>query len=88
MKVGVANERARSEWKDLELELVDSAEKVFDEADAVILVTEWPEFRSLDFASLGLKMKQKLVLDGRGLMDGKALSAAGIRLLTLGRSNR
>jgi UDPglucose 6-dehydrogenase len=84
----VANERARSEWKGLELELVDSAEKVFDEADAVILVTEWPEFRSLDFASLALKMKQKLVLDGRGLMDGKALSAAGIRLLTLGRSNR
>jgi UDPglucose 6-dehydrogenase len=84
----VANERAGVEWKDLELELVDSAEKVFDEADAVILVTEWPEFRTLDFTTLAPKMKNKLVLDGRGLMDGKALAVAGIRLLTLGRSNR
>jgi UDPglucose 6-dehydrogenase len=82
----VAAERARKEWTGLEFGFAGSVEEVFDEADAVLLITEWPEFRNLSFQTLAPRMKNRLLLDGRGHMDRVALGEAGIRLLTLGRS--
>jgi UDPglucose 6-dehydrogenase len=82
----VAMERAKHEWKGLDLEYATSAEQVFEEADAVLLITEWPEFKNLPFEKLATHMKTKLAIDGRGLFDSMTLKAANIRLVTLGRS--
>jgi len=38
---------------------------VIDNADALILVTEWKEFRSPDFDEIGKKLKNKIIFDGR-----------------------
>jgi len=83
----VAMERAKVEWKNLDMEYATSAEHVFEEADAVLLITEWPEFKDLAFAELAPRMKTKLAVDGRGLFEAASLKAANIRLVTLGRTN-
>ena len=81
----VAMERAKSEWHGMDIEYSKTAEQVFEEADAVLLITEWPEFKKLQFQTLASKMKTKLVVDGRGIFDSTDLRVAGIKLVTLGR---
>jgi UDPglucose 6-dehydrogenase len=83
----VAMDRAKTEWKNLDLEYAANAEQVFEEADAVLLITEWPEFKDLAFTKLAARMKTKLAVDGRGLFDASVFKTANIRLVTLGRNN-
>ena len=46
-------------------------------ADAVVLVTEWPEFSRLDWAAVLAVMRRPLVVDGRNFLDPEALARAG-----------
>lgn len=84
----ISMERAKREWKGSEMEYAPSAEAVFSEADAVLLVTEWPEFKNIALEGCAPLMKNRLVLDGRGLMDAARMASNGIRLITLGKSSR
>lgn len=52
--------------------------------DALILVTEWPEFRSPDFDILTQKMKQKIIFDGRNIFDAKELRKLGFTYYGIG----
>ena len=64
----------------------DSAEDALDGADAAVLVTEWPEFRELDWAGrVKDLMRKPLVVDGRNFLDGDALRAAGFTYEGIGR---
>jgi UDPglucose 6-dehydrogenase len=54
-------------------------------ADAVILVTEWPEFLALDWREVAAAMKGKLVVDGRNALDRDAIEAAGLIYEGIGR---
>ena len=64
----------------------DSAESALDGADAVVLVTEWPEFRELDWAGgIRERMRNPLVVDGRNFLDDEALRAAGYTYEGIGR---
>ena len=65
--------------------LVATAEEVFDGVDAVVLATEWPEFASLDFASLAPRMRRRLLFDGRGIVSPTTATAAGIAYRGVGR---
>ena len=57
-----------------------------DGADAAVLVTEWPEFRELDWANDVLhRMTTPLVIDGRNFLDGAALEAEGFTYEGIGR---
>jgi UDPglucose 6-dehydrogenase len=47
-------------------------------ADAVVIATDWPEFRALDLPRLAGEMKGRLILDGRGVVDVAAAAAAGL----------
>ncbi len=67
-----------------ELELAPSAYSVGDGADALILVTEWNEFRQLDLERLGEKMKRKLMFDGRRAYSKAAAQRAGFEYYTVG----
>lgn len=53
---------------------------------ALVVVTEWPEFKLLNWAQLGREMDQRLVVDGRNCLDGAALTAAGFRWQGVGRN--
>jgi UDPglucose 6-dehydrogenase len=57
-------------------------------ADAVVLVTEWPEFADLDFTDVAAAMRGRLVVDGRNFLDPGAVSAAGLTYEGVGRPSR
>ena len=54
-------------------------------ADAVVVVTEWQEFRSPDFSELKRTLRQPLLFDGRNLFDPKEVRAAGLEYVGIGR---
>ena len=55
-------------------------------ADAVVLVTEWDEFLSLDWSEVAERMAGTLVLDGRNALDASAVMAAGLTYEGIGRA--
>jgi UDPglucose 6-dehydrogenase len=65
-----------------------SASDAVQGADAVVLVTEWPEFGELDFAEVAAAMRGRLVVDGRNFLDPDAVSAAGLTYEGVGRPSR
>ncbi len=56
-----------------------------DGADAVVLVTEWDEFVTLDWDVVASRMAGALVLDGRNALDREAVAAAGLTYEGIGR---
>ncbi len=71
-----------------QLDGVAIAESAFDAlegADATVIVTEWPELRELDWAEAGALMRNKLVVDGRNMLDPAALHALGFEYEGIGR---
>ena len=63
-----------------------SALEAVDGADAVVLVTEWPEFRELDWAGeVKSRLKSPVVVDGRNFLDREELVAAGYTYEGVGR---
>ena len=67
------------------LEYADSALGAAKGADAVVLVTEWPEFRELDWGAVAAAMAGNLVIDGRNALDEDAVRAAGLVYEGIGR---
>jgi UDPglucose 6-dehydrogenase len=63
----------------------ESATDALDGADAAVLVTEWPEFRELDWDAAKSSMRQPLVVDGRNFLDGDLLQKAGFTYEGVGR---
>lgn len=70
------------------LRLMDAKDAVLDGADALVIVTEWQEFRAPDFAELTAKLKYPVIFDGRNLYDPAQLSAQGIAYFSIGRVSR
>jgi UDP-glucose 6-dehydrogenase len=58
------------------------------DADAIVLVTEWPEFLELDWRLVAEAMRGNLVIDGRNALDPEALRAAGLAYEGIGRGDR
>ncbi|MCE1183699.1 MAG: UDP-glucose/GDP-mannose dehydrogenase family protein [Rhodocyclales bacterium] len=54
-------------------------------ADALVIVTEWKEFRSPDFEAIKATLKNPLIVDGRNLYDPKFVRSTGIEYLAIGR---
>ena len=57
-----------------------------EDADALILITEWKEFRLPDWEKVGKKMKRRLVIDGRNIYDAEELKEQGFEYRCIGRS--
>ena len=68
--------------------VVDSPYEAVRDADAVVLLTEWPQFRVLDWALVASLMSGSTVLDTRNHLDADALARAGLVLRALGRELR
>jgi UDPglucose 6-dehydrogenase len=54
-------------------------------ADAIVLVTEWDEFRTLDWGAVAEAMEGNVLVDGRNALDPKAIAAAGLVYEGIGR---
>ncbi|MCC7077197.1 MAG: UDP-glucose/GDP-mannose dehydrogenase family protein [Acidimicrobiia bacterium] len=61
-------------------------EDLADGVDALVLVTEWPEYRDLNLDKLAARMRTKVIIDGRNALDGDAIRRAGFRYVGVGRS--
>jgi UDPglucose 6-dehydrogenase len=61
------------------------AYEVAEQADALMLVTEWPEFRALDWQRVHSLMARPLLLDGRNLLDPAAVKSLGFEYYSIGR---
>ncbi len=68
-----------------ELLYADSAERACEGADALVLVTEWAQFRSPDFAAVKRLLRQPAIFDGRNQYDGALLKALGFHYEGIGR---
>ena len=79
----VAMERFRQENPDFDITLTATPEEVAEDADAIVLVTEWQQYRDLDWESLKDSMRTPVVLDGRNHLDRSRLCKGGYRILTL-----
>jgi UDPglucose 6-dehydrogenase len=69
------------------VEFAPAALEVVDGADAVVLVTEWDEFKRLDFAEVAARMRGDLLIDGRNALDPAAVRAAGLVYEGVGRGH-
>ncbi len=67
------------------LRYTDKAMDALDGADALIIVTEWKEFRSADLDTIKQKLKTPLLFDGRNLYDPQFVRAQGIEYFAIGR---
>ena len=68
-----------------DLVLCESAADAVHGADALVVVTEWKQFRSPDFAALKAALGDAVVFDGRNLYDPAEVEAAGLAYYGIGR---
>ncbi len=68
------------------VEFADSAAAALRDADAAVVVTEWPELRELPWAELRETMRTPIVVDGRNHLDAGAMRAAGYAYDGVGRA--
>ena len=81
----VAMDNARRLYPELPVEYCQDAECLAIGCDALVLVTDWPEFRQLDLAALRRRMRGTLLLDARNYLQPHAVRAAGLDYVGVGR---
>ena len=68
------------------LKLAGDPYGAMERADAVVVMTEWPDYLALDLEQVRSRMRGDLVIDGRNLLDPRAVEAAGLRYQGIGRA--
>jgi UDPglucose 6-dehydrogenase len=81
----IANEVCRRQYPDLKIEYAANAMELAEDCDAIVIVTEWEEFRNLELSHIGEVMNAKVLIDGRNLLDPQAVEEAGFKYRGIGR---
>jgi UDPglucose 6-dehydrogenase len=68
------------------LSFADNQAQALEGADALVVITEWKEFKSPDFDLMKTSLKQPVIIDGRNLYDPELMLALGIEYAGIGRS--
>lgn len=84
----IAMDACKEQHPDLRVHYCSSASHAAEQADALLLVTEWPEFGKLDLYELAGRMKTPVLVDGRNLFSPEAAHAAGFDYTGIGRAHR
>jgi UDPglucose 6-dehydrogenase len=79
-----AMERARGILP--EVEFVQDSYRVAEGADAIVVVTEWDEFRRLDMARIKASMRTAVIVDGRNIYDPQTMRSLGFEYRGIGRN--
>ncbi len=75
------------DWKLIEgAEFADSAMDAVKDAEALVIATEWDEFRNISLAEVKSAMHTPLIFDGRNLFDPRTVNEMGFRYYGVGRS--
>ncbi|WP_378953208.1 UDP-glucose dehydrogenase family protein [Pelosinus sp. sgz500959] len=70
----------------LQIEYVDSMMEAVNQVDALVLITEWQQFKQADFAEIKQSMKQPLIFDGRNQYDPMHMKNLGFEYYCIGRN--
>ncbi len=70
------------------VDLCENPYAVAEGADALVLATDWNEFKQLDFDRIHQSMRQPIIIDGRNLWDAEALRKIGFTYMGIGRATR
>jgi UDPglucose 6-dehydrogenase len=81
----VASDACFGQRPDLDIVYAESADDLVEGCDAVVLVTEWKEFKNLDLRRVAELMAGDVFVDGRNVFEPDALRAAGLRGGGIGR---
>jgi UDPglucose 6-dehydrogenase len=79
----IALERFKSEYPNVGVVCCDTPEAVAEDADALVLVTEWQHYRELPYEDLAKRMRSPIILDGRMALDRGRLTRFGYKYLAL-----
>ncbi len=69
------------------VQFVDNMEAVIENADALVVMTEWKEFRQPNFHQLSEKLRRKVIFDGRNIYDPDVLNQHGLTYIGIGRGS-
>jgi UDPglucose 6-dehydrogenase len=79
-----ATDNAKTIFDDVEY--CDDAYQTAHDADALVIATEWNEFRALNLTKIAAALKQPLVIDLRNVYDPKRMESGGFRYICVGRA--
>lgn len=79
----VAMKEAKHTLKDT-IEYATDMYETLNDADALLIVTEWPEFRAPDFDEISKRLKQKTLFDGRNIFDPQDMKKIGYSYYCIG----
>ena len=80
-----AMERARQLLPSEGIQYVSSAYEAAKEADALLILTEWGDFKLLDFAHIRKLLRYPIVIDGRNLLDPEVMRQLNFHYVSIGR---
>ena len=63
----------------------NSEKETLADADALVIVTEWKQFRSPDFDELGCRLRDKVIFDGRNMYEPALVKSSGLEYYSIGR---
>ena len=81
----VAMQTFQAQHPDLDLIYTSNVQELAADCDAVVLVTEWQEFRSLNLFALRQLMSGSVLVDGRNIFTAEAARKAGLKYIGIGR---
>ncbi|HEY9085689.1 MAG TPA: UDP-glucose/GDP-mannose dehydrogenase family protein [Candidatus Tyrphobacter sp.] len=70
------------------VEFIDDCYRAANDADALLIATDWAEYRELDFATIKKLMRGSVVVDARNVCDPARVAAAGLQYIGVGHSSR
>jgi len=80
-----ALENAKEVLRELEIEFYDDIYKMVEDADAIVIATEWPEYMSIDLEKMSRIMRTPVLLDGRLIFDPIKSKNCGFVYIGMGR---
>lgn len=75
--------KVRERYKNIKL--CDSPYRVAEDSDCLLIITEWDEFKNLNFNKIKKLMHQPLIIDARNILEPEKLKAMGFRYIGVGR---
>jgi UDPglucose 6-dehydrogenase len=69
-----------------QIETVNDAYTALDDADGLVILTDWQEFRTPDFELISSKLKRPVIFDGRNLYSGEYVQMQGLEYYSIGRT--
>jgi UDPglucose 6-dehydrogenase len=81
----IAMDRARKELSGEGIQLENDPYEMVVDADAILLVTEWDEYRELDWNRIKDSVRNRLVIDGRNFLHNEQLAEQGWKVINIGR---